>query len=98
MLLADKILNHEELTEYELRQIAYEDWEIEEPIEFVEEIEGDDHRWDREIKTIISVRGILYALDWRRALTEMQENGFYNQPYQVEKRTKIVEIAEYIKV
>ena len=29
----------------------------------VEEIEGDDHRWQREMKTIIDVDGQLYAFD-----------------------------------
>ena len=56
----------------------------------VEEIEGDDHRWQREIRTIIDVDGQLYAIDWMRGLTECQENEFYDQPYKVKKVEKVI--------
>ena len=96
MSLSDKFTNGEEFTESEIKSLVfgYHD----EPIQIIDEIEGDDHRWDREVKTIINVNGVLYAIEWRRALTETQENSFYNQPYKVIQRTKIIEVNEYVKV
>lgn len=63
---------------------------------FVDEIEGDDHRWDREITTIIEVDGRYFAIDWRRGLTEYQGNWFDNQPREVTKTTRMVEVTEWI--
>lgn len=56
----------------------------------VEEIEGDDHRQQREMETIIDVDGQLYAIDWMRGLTECQEGEYWNQPYKVKKVEKVI--------
>lgn len=79
--IINKLKNGEELSECELRELCGSDY-------WVEEIEGDDHRWQREIKTIIDVDGQLYAIDWMRGLTEYQESEFLDQPYKVKKVEK----------
>ena len=78
-----------EFTETEVRELIYEG-------NFVDEIEGNDHRWDREVTTIIEVDGRYFAIDWRRGLTECQENWFDNQPREVTKTTRMVEVTEWI--
>lgn len=62
---------------------------------FVDEIEGNDHRWQKEIQTIIDADGQLYAIDWMRGLTECQENEFFEQPYRVECVEKMITIKNY---
>ena len=98
MSIAEKIKAGVELEEWELRMIAYEDWPDEEPMKFADSVEGDDHRWTREITTVFTVDGELYALDWLRALTENGEDEFWKQPYRAKKVTRLVEVAEYVKI
>ncbi len=64
----------------------------------VKEIEGSDHRWQREMTTVFEVGGRLFALDWMKGLTEMQDNDFWEQPYEVREVTKMVEVKEYVKL
>ena len=64
----------------------------------VKDIEGSDHRWQREMTTVFEVGGRLFALDWMKGLTEMQENDFWEQPYEVKEVTKMVEVKKYVKV
>lgn len=79
--IINKLKNGENLSECELRELCWSDY-------VVDEIEGDDHRWQREIETIIDVDGQLYAIDWMRGLTEYQESEFWDQPYKVKKVEK----------
>ena len=78
----------EKFSERELDSLR---WEFNE----VETIYGDNRRWSRSAQTIFEVQGRLFALDWEEGLTENQENEFFNQPYEVEKRTKVIEVDEY---
>lgn len=87
-----KIINGKELTEEEIKYCVWG-----EIANIVDEIEGDDHRWDKEMTTIIDIDGQLYAIDWRRGLTECQENSYYNQPYKVKMVEKTVVVKEYVK-
>lgn len=64
----------------------------------VKEIEGSDHRWQREMTTVFEVGGRLFALDWMKGLTEMQDNDFWEQPYEVREVTKMVEVKKYVKL
>lgn len=75
----DAIKTGDELPEDALKRLA-----LEPPI-LVDEVEGDFHRWDREVKTVFKLEGDdrLWAIDWRNALTELQEDEFCEQPYQV---------------
>ena len=79
--IINKLKNGEELSECELRELCWSDY-------MVDEIKGDDHRWQREMTTIIDVNGQLYAIDWMCGLTEYQESEFWDQPYKVKKVEK----------
>ena len=80
----------EKFSESELDSLR---WEFNE----VETLYGENRRWSRSAQTIFEVQGRLFALDWEEGLTENQENEFFDQPYEVEKRTKVVEVNEYVK-
>lgn len=79
-----------ELTECEIRQLV---WDCHQ----VDEIEGDEHRWQREISTIIEIGNRFFRIDWMRGLTEYQENEYWEQPYEVEPKEKTIVIKEWIK-
>lgn len=89
-----KLNGHTDLTESELKYFV---WEMGKQ---VDEIEGEDHRWQREVKTIIEIDGKLYAVDWRRGLTESQESDFWEQPYEVERHEEVVTktVVNYVRV
>lgn len=84
-----KLKAGEKLTEDEIATICYNSHEV-------DEIEGDDHRWAREVTTIVQIDDSenLWAIDWMRGLTEYQENEFYDQPYKVKKVEKVVTKVE----
>ncbi len=86
----EKFDKGEKFSERELDSLR---WGLDE----VETIYGENNRWSRSAKTIFDVQGRLFALDWEEGLTENQENEFFNQPYEVEKRTKTIVVNEYIK-
>ena len=90
-MLYKKIVDSEELTENELSELVSEFGK------YVDEIEGEKHRWYAETQTIIDVNGQLFAVDWEKGLTENQEHAFYKQPYRVKKVVKTVEVVKYIK-
>lgn len=94
-IIENKILNNLKLTETERKYCAWG-----EVGEYVDEIEGEDHRWDREMKTIFKICEKYYAIDWRKGLTEMQENGYWDDPYEVERKEEIVThtIVSYVRV
>ena len=66
----------------------------------VDETEGHEGRWVRYMKTIFKIGADLWAVEWGRGLTEMQENEYYWQPYRVKEVRKQVTITtvEYEKV
>ena len=74
----------------ERRSLAY-------GMDIVEEIEGEDHRWDREMETIFQAGGRYFSICWRRGLTECQENEFWEQPVEVRKHTyqKTITVTEW---
>lgn len=76
-----KVVAGEELTEQEMRHLVYYG-------DYVDEIEGAEGRWQREIQTIIEINDELYAIDWQRGLTEYQKDVFLAQPYKV-KRVRV---------
>lgn len=75
------------------RELSIMPWEM----NVVETIYGDNDRWTRPVQTVFEVQGRLFALDWFQGLTENQEHEFFDQPYEVEKRTKVIEVNEYVK-
>ena len=86
--IIEKLKNGEELSEKEIKKLVYEG-------DFVDEIEGTDHRWQKKIQTIIDVDGQLYDVDWLMGLTECQENEFFNQPYKVKYVEKVIRTKSY---
>lgn len=83
-------------TEKELSQLSW--CEVEADVEMITKDEGEQHRWTQDVSTIFKFEDKYYCLDWDRGLTECQENSFYNQPYEVEKETKMIEITNWKKV
>ncbi|BAL85148.1 hypothetical protein SELR_pSRC300750 (plasmid) [Selenomonas ruminantium subsp. lactilytica TAM6421] len=59
---------------------------------------GEPQRWSTPVQSVFSMGDRLFAVDWSRGNTEMQENEFYEQPYEVKKVKKMVEVTEYVKL
>ena len=88
-----KLKDGEKLSESEIRELTWNG-------DYVDEIEGDDHRWQKEMQTIIDIDGQLYAIDWMRGLTECQEDEYLYQPYKVKKVEKVITktVVSYEKI
>jgi len=88
-IMLNKIDNNEELTEKELKILALE--------YDVDQEEGDEGRWERYMTSIAKLGDRYFAVNWSRGLTEYQENSFYEQPYEVEKKTyeKTITVTEW---
>ncbi len=91
-IMVRKIDNGEKLTEEELKNVVYETKEI-------ACIEGDTHRWTRDMETIVEMCGRYFCVNWGNGLTEYQENEFHYQPYEVEKveHEKTITVTEWKK-
>ena len=61
---------------------------------------GEEHRWQKEAKTIVKLNDRYFAVDWYQGLTELQDNGFYDQPYEVELKEyqKTITVRDWIRV
>ena len=57
----------------------------------VDEREGEEHRWHRDMTTIIKVGDRFFAIEWMRGLTEYQEDECLEQPYEVVREERVVE-------
>ena len=68
--------NQGDRIEYEIIDIIYDD---------------ELNRWSRNVQTIIKYKNKYYSILWEEGLTEYQDNGFYEQPYEVIKKTKVIE-------
>ena len=90
-IIVNKIDNGETLTEKELQRLV---WDCEE----VDRDEGENRRWSRTVSSILLISGRYFCLDWEEGLTECQENEYYNQPYEVEKKTyeKTITVTEWV--
>lgn len=64
------------------------------------EEEGSEGRWTRGMSTVFEVKGRFFIIDWERGLTELQENEFYKQPYEVvgECHEKTIVVTNWIPV
>lgn len=85
-----KIDKGEHLTTDELCNLVYE-YEHETQ-------EGEDSRWTRDMYTIVELDGRYFGINWLKGLTEMQEDEFYWQPEEVEKREKVVTVTEWLPI
>ena len=77
-IMCQKIDTKMTLTEEELHRLL--EYELYEEREY-----GDDGRWSRGVASVIELCGRHFMLYWQKGLTEMQEDSFYDQPYEVEK-------------
>ena len=91
-IILQKIDSSENLTEKELKTLVFERNEV-------ERFEGENRRWSRTIESIIELCGRYFKVIWEQGLTENQENGFYEQPFEVELDSykKVIEIHNWIK-
>ncbi|MDD3222319.1 MAG: hypothetical protein PHG07_08020 [Lachnospiraceae bacterium] len=89
-IMVQKIDSGEELTENELQ--GFQDFEV-------ERTKGENRRWSRTVSSICKLCDRFFKLVWEEGLTECQENEFYDQPYEVEKRTyeKKITVTEWVK-
>lgn len=75
---------------------TFSEREIRDLLEYeVETIEGDEGRWTRDIETIIEVNGRLFSINWKRGLTEYQEDSYDYQPVEVERYEETVVVTKY---
>lgn len=82
-----KLRRGEKLDEHEIRTIVSESYQV-------YEMEGEEHRWHREMFTVIDLDGELWGIDWMRGLTECVENEYLDQPYRVKRVEKVVTRTE----
>lgn len=78
-----KLRRGEELDEYEIRTIVWESHQV-------YEMEDEEHRWHREMFTVIDLDGELWGIDWMRGLTERVESEYLDQPYRVKRVEKVM--------
>lgn len=90
-IMLEKIDKGELLTESEIRSLV---WESEE----VDRGYGENRRWTRSVTSIVNLCGRYFAIPWEEGLTECQENEYYYQPYEVEKKTstKTITVTEWV--
>lgn len=80
-----KLQRQEKLSEEEIESLVWDG-------NRVYEEEGDDHRWQKEMFTVVKVENKFYGICWMKGLTECQENEYYEQPFEVacENKTEVV--------
>jgi hypothetical protein len=90
--LLKKIDNKEKLTKSELKMVIHE-------FEFESEF-GDNRRWSRGVTTISKIGDRYFSTNWENGLTENQENEYYEQPIEVQKKTypKTITVTEWVPV
>lgn len=97
-----KLEDGEKLKEDELRVLACEvEFSKSDEFEQVAELDGNDHRWQREVSTIVKAHGRYWRIDWMKALTETSEDSFWDQPVEVRPVTRIIparEVTEYVQI
>ena len=87
--ILQKLDNGEELDMSIVREMVWND---------VDRIEGENRRWSRSVQSIVALGDRYFAIDWEEGLTEMQENEFYDQPYEVKKIEKTVVVEEWVSI
>lgn len=87
-MLSEKILAGEELTYEELTKLYAIMWD-DDAIEFVDDLDNGDTG-----QVIFKVNDTLYAIDWELK----EELAVTTQPYMAQKRTKLIEVPEYVAV
>lgn len=80
-----KLQNNEKLSEEEIESLVWDG-------EQVYEEAGEEHRWQKEMFTVVKVKNKFYGICWMKGLTECQEHEYYEQPFEVgcESKTEVV--------
>lgn len=94
MNIVEKLYAGKRLSERELKDLAYGDCRLD-GYGWVDEVGYDSGRWSQYMETIFQVGNDLWAIPWQRGLTEYQENEFYDQPYRVVKKTRVITETYY---
>ena len=94
MTIIEKLYAGKNLDEYERKCLAYGDGNLGE-YEWVDEVRYDSGRWSQSMETIFQVGNDLWAVPWHRGLTECQEDEFWDQPYRVVKKTRVITETYY---
>lgn len=89
--LYNRLCKKDDFTEEELQELVWGEYVI-------EEIEGCDNRWTKDMESILLVNGHYFSIPWQKGLTECQDNSFYNKPYEVKPIEKIIKTTEYVEV
>ena len=80
------------------RGIQLTDDELEDFVLYGNEVyrdNGEIGRWSRHVSSVIADdNGQLWCVEWEEGLTEMQDDGFYEQPYKVHLDKKPVTIIQ----
>lgn len=87
----NKIINGEELNRSELSKLAYNaDYD-----EY-----GDNRRWTQDVSSVIKLKDKYFMIHWDQGLTEMQEDEFYNQPFEVKQieTEKTIIVKEWVAI
>lgn len=75
--------NGEQFDEDELQELTY----------FAEVQEyGEPDRWTTPVQSIIPVGDRYFALNWVRGNTEYQDNEYFEQPYEVKPKEKVITV------
>ena len=91
-IIANKVINKQQLSEKELETFR---WEVG---ELIEEIEGDHHRWQRAMSVIKKVKDTYFRLDYMQGLTENCETEYPYQPYVVYPKEEVIKITKWLKL
>ena len=85
LIITSKLRHNMPLTREERVMCAYGEIGI-----FVDEVKHGPRRWTETTTTIFKLDDKLWGIDWECALTELQENEFYTDPYEVEVKEKVI--------
>lgn len=88
----DLLISDHKFTERELMDIVYDS------LFYHDEQKLGSGRWSQRMLYIMEVCDKLFAIPWDKGLTEMQDNVFMYQPYEVVCKEKIITIKDYMKV
>ena len=90
-IILDKIENHLNLTEDELRTLVFE-------YEHESTESSDIYKNMRAVETIINLKDRFFCINWSQDIGDWGEHQFYNQPYEVEQLEKVVKTKYWVKV
>jgi hypothetical protein len=64
------------------------------------DVDGEQHRWTKDIESIVKYEDRIFSLTWQEGLTENCDDLFYDQPIEVKKieTTKTIRVYEYVPI